>query len=229
MTVWSFGGACLPLNLRLGGRLCVVVGAGTVGLRKCASLLTAGARVRLIDPLADRLENLPAGLERVARKYCRGDLAGAWLVVVATGDPEVNRLVAEEAREEKSLVNLADDPSAGDVIWPAIFRRGDLEVAVSTGGRSPALASRVRDRIAALLGPEWAGVLEIAAALRQKRLTHPDKFKYDREVLQSLLTGRLPSLIAEGNLAEIDRLLGAIAGEGTTLAVLGVTLPEEMS
>jgi len=219
----------VPLHLRLAGRFCIVVGAGAVGLRKCGNLLAAGANVRLIDPGAAKLKNCHPGLDLVARLYRRGDLRGAWLVVAATGNRNVNQAVAEEAGTEGALVNIVDDPEAGDIFWPAVFRRGDLTVSVSTGGGSPALASQVRDRVAELIGPEWAAVLQIAAALRQKRLTHPDKIKYDQEILRSFLAGRLPALVAEGNSAEIDRLLGTLVGEGTTLATLGVALPEEMT
>lgn len=222
-----FSGETLALNLRLIGRFCVVVGGGPVGLRKCGALVAAGARVRLVDPRGANLPIPRGSVEVVARKYQQGDLRGAFLVVAATGDRAVNRQITEEAGEEGALLNVADEPSAGDVFWPAAFRRGALEVAVSTSGRSPALASRVRNLIAESIGPEWAGVVEIAAALRRKRLTHPDKIKYDQGVLQSLLENRLPALVAAGDRDGIDRVLERIVGENVSLAALEVTLPEE--
>jgi precorrin-2 dehydrogenase/sirohydrochlorin ferrochelatase len=130
-------------------------------------------------------------------------------------------------------VNVADAPGEGDFTLPAVLRRGDLTVAVSTAGGSPALAAAVRDRVAELLGGEWAETLAIVAALRRKKLTFPqknltasEKTEYDREILRRLLEGGLPSLVAGGRIAEIDRLLVDTCGEGCSLADLGIGLPK---
>jgi len=156
-----------PILLSVAGRLCVVVGGGPVALRKARGLLAAGARVRVV---AVELAAAPvdlAGLEVSLHPYCDGDLAGAYLVFAATGDRTVNAAVVREARRRGVLVGVADAPEDGDFALPALLRRGDLTVAVATGGRSPALAALVRDRLASQLGPEWAAVLEIAAPLRR--------------------------------------------------------------
>jgi precorrin-2 dehydrogenase/sirohydrochlorin ferrochelatase len=216
-----------PIQLQLKGRLCTVVGGGRVGLRKASGLLRAGARVRLVtaEPTADFSSRQE--IEIIRRPYREGDLAGAFLAFAATDDRRVNAAVAAEARRLNIPVNIADDPEASDFFLPAAFFRGDLAVAVTTGGRSPALAAQVRDQLAALIGPEWETVLEIAAALRQKRLTLPEKTKYNQKILH-LLEGGLPSLISGGDAAGIDDLLSRLLGKGFSLADLGIHLPKGM-
>jgi precorrin-2 dehydrogenase/sirohydrochlorin ferrochelatase len=218
-----------PILLNLENRLCVVVGGGAVGLRKVRSLLEAGARVRLIAPEPAAPVKDLENVETVRRCYRRGDLKGAFLAFAATDDREVNAAVLREARETDVLANLADAPADGDFTLPALLRRGDLTVSVSTGGRSPALAALVRDRLNAALGPEWAAVVEIAAALRRKRLTVGMKTEYNLAILRRLLDGGLPDLIAGRNSAGIDHLLEALFGEGFSLAELGIHLPKEMT
>jgi precorrin-2 dehydrogenase/sirohydrochlorin ferrochelatase len=217
-----------PILLQLRGRLCTVVGGGRVGLRKAEGLLHAGARVRLITAAstADFLSR-PA-MEIIPRPYREGDLAGAFLAFAATDDPGVNATVAADAHRFKIPVNIADNPEASDFLLPATFCRGDLAVAVTTGGRSPALAAQVRDQLAIWLGPEWGTVLEIAAALRQKRLTLAEKTEYNQEILHRLIEGGLPSLIAAGNAEKVDDLLDRLMGKGFSLADLGIHLPKGM-
>jgi precorrin-2 dehydrogenase/sirohydrochlorin ferrochelatase len=124
---------------------------------------------------------------------------------------------------------MADAPAAGDFTLPALLVRGDLTVSVSTGGSSPALAALVRDHLSGTLGPEWSTVLEIAAALRRKRLTLGKKTEYNRAILRRILDGGLPALIARRNTAGIDHLLETLFGEGFSLAELGIHLPKEMT
>lgn len=217
-----------PILLQLNERLCVVVGGGSVGLRKVQALLQAGARVRLIDPEpAPSLEAF-ADVEIIRRPYRPGDLGGASLAFAATGERDTNAAVVREARQRSIPVNTADAPEECDFTLPALLRRGELTVAVSTGGRSPALAALVREHLAGTLGPEWATVLEIAAALRRKRLTLRGKSEYNQAILRRLLAADLPVLVAERNAASIDRLLKSLFGEGFSLAELGVHLPKGM-
>lgn len=215
-----------PILLDIRDRLCVVVGGGPVGMRKVRGLLDAGARVRLIDPEPSAAEGLP-DVEVAARPYRTGDLQGAVLAFAAAGNRRTNAAVAADARKAGILVNVADAPLEGDFRLPALLRRQDLTVAVSTAGRSPALAAVLRDRLAQNLGPEWATVVDLAAALRQKRLTPPRGNEYNQTILCQLLDGGLPALIAHNDPAAIDRLLATLLGEGFSLAELGVQLPKE--
>jgi precorrin-2 dehydrogenase/sirohydrochlorin ferrochelatase len=213
-----------PIFLQLQERLCVVVGGGAVGRRKAQALLKAGGRVRLVGP--ESSEPPPAGVERIVRPYRQGDLAGAFLAFAATDDRQVNAAVVVEARAAGIPVNVADLPEEGNFLLPATLHRGDLTIAVSTGGRTPALAALIRDRLDTTLGPEWSLVLEIAAGLRQKKLTLQPEVEYNSQVLQQLLAGGLPDLLAAGAVTEIDRLLVRVAGAGCSLAGLGIFLPK---
>jgi precorrin-2 dehydrogenase/sirohydrochlorin ferrochelatase len=217
--------ADFPLLFRLQGRLCVVVGGGPVGWRKVRALREAQATVRLVDPSpADN--GRTGGIEMLYRPFRPEDLDGAALAFAATGDREINAAVAREARRRSIPVNIADAPEEGDFALPAVGRRGEITLAVGTGGASPALASLLRDRISAALGPEWETVLALASALRRKGLTPSQQPAYNFEVLRCLLADGLPEMIAGDDLEGVDRLLAAHLGEGFSLAELGIHMPE---
>jgi precorrin-2 dehydrogenase/sirohydrochlorin ferrochelatase len=150
-----------------------VVGGGAVATRKARKLLQAGAEVVVVSSEM-RPELLGMNVEAYKRAYEYGDLEGAELAFAATDSREVNAAVAREARERGVRVNVADRPSEGDFAVPATLRRGGLQVAVSTGGASPALARRIRTELEAVFGPEWAGVVEELEAARRSGEA-PDK------------------------------------------------------
>jgi precorrin-2 dehydrogenase / sirohydrochlorin ferrochelatase len=158
-----------PMMVDLTGRRCLVVGGGRVAERKVELLLDCEAVVEVVSPVTtSKLTALAAaGTIRLARRTARADdLAGAFLIFVTTDDPAVNHTVAVQARETGSLVNVADAPDACSFLVPSVVRRGDLAIAISTGGGSPALAKRLRQRIEATIGPEYEAFL---AALRELR------------------------------------------------------------
>jgi siroheme synthase-like protein len=153
--------ACLDLR----GRRCVVVGGGSVGLEKTKGLLACGAEVTVVSPeLHAELAALDVTVHR--RRYRRGDLRGAFLVIAATSDRAVNERVHRDAEARAMLCNVADVPDLCNFILPAVHREGPIAVAVSTGGASPALAKRIRDDVAASLTPRHAELAERLAALR---------------------------------------------------------------
>lgn len=153
--------ACLDLE----GRRTLVVGGGAVALEKAQGLLDCGAAVTVVAPVViDRLARLR--VELVRRAYDTSDLDGCFLVVAATSDTEVNRRVHGDAEERGLLCNVADVPELCNFILPAVHRAGPIAVAVSTGGASPALAQRIRDDVAALVGPRH---VELARELRDRR------------------------------------------------------------
>lgn len=217
--------ADFPITLQLSNQLCVVVGAGAVGQRKLAGLRRAGARIRLIAPDAPPSLAAP-DLELCPRPYHPDDLYGATLVFAATNDRALNAAIARQARVAGLLVNVADAPAEGNFTLPALARQGDLTIAVSSGGASPALSALVRDQLSQEFGPEWAMVLEIAAALRQKRLTPLQGSEYNQEVLRRLLEQGLPALIKAGATPAIDQLLQEYCGPDCSLSTLGVHLPK---
>jgi precorrin-2 dehydrogenase/sirohydrochlorin ferrochelatase len=160
-----------PMFLKLEGRRCLVVGAGTVAEGKIRSLLEAGASVQVVAPEAV-LQIQKWAWEGVVGWSPRGfqphELDGAFLVVTATASPEVNAQVFHEARERKVLCNSVDDPEHCDFYYPAVVNRGDLQIAISTNGRSPALAQRLRQELEEQFGPEYeAWVKQLGAARDQ--------------------------------------------------------------
>lgn len=217
-----------PIILDLRGRLAVVVGGGAVGRRKVTGLLAAGARVRLIswDPVPPACWSQPVELH--LRPFHPADLDDAALAFAATGINEVDQAVLAAARERRIPANLAALPEAGDFTVPAVLRRGDLLIAAATAGQAPALAKVICDRLGADLGPEWAMVVKIAARLRTKKLTTSAENVYSYKVLADLVDGGLAELLALRNDEEIDHLLTRVCGRETTLAELGLTLPDHM-
>ena len=160
-----------PVLLDLAGRRCVMVGGGIIAGRRVDGLLTAGARVTVISPRLTRTLAALAAEGRIdheAREYRAGDLDGADLAFVATDAGEVNAAVAREARARGVWINAADDPARCTFILPALVRRGDLTVAVATGGSSPALARAIREELETYLTDDYATLAAIAAEARRE-------------------------------------------------------------
>lgn len=158
--------ATYPLFLKLEGRTCLVVGGGTVGLRKATSLLEAGALVRLVCLEAAPSE-VPTGLEWITAPYSSTHLVNACLVYAAA-NTEVNRVVVVEANARGIWVNSATNPEDGDFLVPASARSGKIEIAVSTGGASPAVAAYLRDHLASNIDNAMIDWVEALAALREE-------------------------------------------------------------
>lgn len=179
----------LALNIRMDGRLAVIIGGGAVALRKIRTLLAAGTAVRVVAArVSPEIASLHvAGLISLRNgTYTASDLDGAFLVVTATDDAEVNRQICSEATRRGILTAVTDNPAAGDCSFPAVLHRGNLEIAVSTGGRCPAFAADVRDRIAESIGTEYGAILERLAMGREKLLTNGSPSTYNTQVLRSL-------------------------------------------
>ena len=143
-----------PIFLKLTSRPCAVVGAGALAESKIESLLAANAKVTVIAPKVNgRIQQLAESgdVSLIEREYAEGDLAGQFLAVAATDNPAVNRAVFREASARGVLINAVDDPPFCDFYFPSVVRRGDLQIAISTAGASPALAQRLRKEINALL------------------------------------------------------------------------------
>jgi precorrin-2 dehydrogenase / sirohydrochlorin ferrochelatase len=157
--------------LKLEGRPVLVVGGGPVAERKIAALLVSGAVITVVSPeaTASIRELARAGrLRWVARPYERGDIGDAPLVYVAAGRAEVNGAVRQDALGVGAWVNVADEPDLCDFFVPAVVQRGDLSIAVSTSGASPALARRIRETLDAQFGPEYEAALQELRAIRDE-------------------------------------------------------------
>jgi precorrin-2 dehydrogenase/sirohydrochlorin ferrochelatase len=195
-----------PIVVDLAGRPVVVVGAGPVAARKVTGLLPAGPDIHVVAP--DVLPGLDAlaaaGRVRLSRRgYATGDLDGAALAFAA-GPAAVNRQVAADAAAAGVPVCVTDDPGAGSFTTPATLRRGELLVAVATGGRAPGLAGALRRRLGHELGPEWSGLVELLGEHRE-RLPRAGDDAWDR-----LLDGRLADALRSGDHAGALRLLDTL-------------------
>jgi precorrin-2 dehydrogenase/sirohydrochlorin ferrochelatase len=158
-----------PIYLEMRGRRCLVIGGGAVAERKIAHLLEAGAEVTVISP--DASENVARwsrnnSIQLEARCYQNGDLDGYELAFVATDDDRVNASVYQEGKSRGVWVNAADDPAHCDFILPSVLRRGDLTVAVSSGGQSPALARTIREELEIYFSREYEQLAQLAAETR---------------------------------------------------------------
>ncbi len=185
----------LPILLDLRDRPAVVVGGGEVAERKIAALLVAGARVTVVSPrVTDRIgEWAGAGRLRLERReYRAGDLGGARLAYVATGDARVNRAAREEADAAGAWLNVADEPALCDFFVPAVVRRGDLTIAISTEGASPALAARLRERFEHDVGAQYAELVEKLGNIRARCRAAGTPISEAREEIERLIDTVLP-------------------------------------
>ena len=160
-----------PIFLNLEGKKCVVVGGGEVALRKVRALLDSGARVVVVSPtLNSGLAQLARveTISLISREYEPKDLKDAVIVVAATDIAEVNQNIAKKARKHGILVNVVDRPEESDFIMPSLVRRGDLILAVSTSGASPALAKKIRMRLEQTFGEEYSPLLSLIKEVRQE-------------------------------------------------------------
>jgi siroheme synthase-like protein len=202
-----------PVYLNLTGKRVVVIGGGEVAERKVTSLMGTGAAVTLISPdvTADLLSLSSANsIEWKKRSYEHGDCADAAIVFSATNDPEVSRAVWDEATKNGVLINTADQPALCDFIMPAVVRRGDLAVAISTGGASPALAATLREKLSEVIGPEYQELLEVLSRTRpqiQQRFSDES----DRKAIHyRILESNLIALLKKQDRNGAERLLKEI-------------------
>ena len=201
-----------PVFLNLRGRRVVVVGGGQVALRKVRGLMECGAVVTVIAPDAvPALEDLAqkGRIELVRREYQSGDLHGASLVVASTDRREVNAQVSAEAAEEGIFVNVVDDPELCSFIMPSVLSRGDLVVAVSTGGRSPLLARLVRDLLADVIGPEYGEMAALMGRLRPEVRRAAATEAERAEIWQRVLASPAMDLLREGKVHEAEEVARA--------------------
>ncbi len=155
--------------LNLKDRAVVVIGGGVIATRKVAELLASGARVTVISPtVSPRVARWARDgrLRHRSRPYRRGDLKGSRLAIAATSDPGEQTRIAHEAQTTLTWVNVVDQPEACDFVAPAVVRRGDLTIAVSTGGRNPALARWIKRQLDSSVGREYGRLTTILAAIR---------------------------------------------------------------
>jgi precorrin-2 dehydrogenase len=179
--------ACLDLE----GRSALVVGAGRIGTEKAQGLLETGARVTVVAPEADP-ELLELPVEWLHRGYRSSDLESRFVVVAATSDRALNQRVFADAEARAMLCNVVDTPDLCSFILPAVHRQGPIALAVSTGGASPALAQRLRERLAEQIGPEHAELAHRLQDLRPWAKEHYPTYEERRDFFQDLVAKAMP-------------------------------------
>ena len=206
-----------PVSLELGGRSAVVIGEDAVRHGKADSLIAAGARVCVIaaEPVEAIAQLVGDGATVLRRSYRPGDLGGAFICVASSKDPEERRAIFDEAEERRVLLNIMDDNPHCHFAAPAIVRRGDLVIAISTGGRSPALASRLRTELEERFGPRWEHLVDVIGDVRARTLPRlPDLADRSRRWSRALDLEELEALLAEGREDEAAAALEARLLEG---------------
>ena len=197
-----------PIFLSVAGTPCVVVGAGPVAQRKSLALLSAGAAVTVVAPQAtERVESLAVEgrLQWLAEAYEPKHLDGARLVFAATDDAELNQRVAADARARGALVNVAEPPEAGDFAVPATVKRGEICIAVSTGGASPALAKKLREQIEAVVGEEYAALARLLGELRPDVEREVRAQNKRQQVYEAILNSDVLALLRDGKAGDARR------------------------
>jgi precorrin-2 dehydrogenase/sirohydrochlorin ferrochelatase len=213
-----------PLFAVIEEKPCLVVGGGAVGERKVADLMAAGARVTVVSrtltpelaALADRGE-----ITYLPEDFRESQVEGMALVMAATDDPQVNARVSAAAQARAIWVNVADDPEYCTFIVPAMVRRGDLTLAISTGGASPALARQVREELQQHFGPEYGPYLDLLRRVRTRvladRRAHPD----NGPLFHRLVNSPLREAMAQGDRARVLSLLHEVLGSVLSTPILG--------
>ena len=215
----------IPIFLQVQGKPCLVVGGGEVASRKVALLLDAGAQVTVISPeVTDEIKEL-AGSQRVTllrRAYRTGDMQGCHLVYAATDDRDLQRRLADEARQSGIFINVADAPEFCSFIAPAVVRRGRLQVAISTAGASPAFARQLRLRIEQDLGEEIEVLLELMGELRDwLKRREPDPAVRARKIA-ALADSGLEQALRRGDSKAVEAIIARCLGCEVKLSDLGI-------
>jgi precorrin-2 dehydrogenase / sirohydrochlorin ferrochelatase len=200
--------------MKLEGRQCLVVGAGKVGEPKISGLLETGARLRVVAPEASAAVHEWAREGKIVlelRPFSTDDLAGAFLAVVATSSRSLNEHVYREAQRRGILCNVVDVPDLCDFFYPAVVRRGDLQIAVSTAGQSPSLAGKIRQQLEAQFGPGYADWVAELGATRKLILASDLDKERKLDLLHSLVSREAAeAAIAGAALSEANEVVAAV-------------------
>jgi precorrin-2 dehydrogenase / sirohydrochlorin ferrochelatase len=206
-----------PVNLNIECRQCLVVGGGPVAFRKAKMLLDCGAEVTVVskDFCAEfqKFSNI-SSISLVQRQYFSSDLDEKFLVIGATDDSELNRRISADAEKQNKLCNIADVPEICNFILPSVIRRGDLVIAVSTSGKSPAFAKHLRKDLEKIFGDEYARFLDLMGAIRKKLLSAQHDPEAHKPIFERLIQSGLLDMIKNHQTEDINRLLAEVVGEG---------------
>jgi len=206
-----------PVNLDIKGRKCLVIGGGEVGTRKVKSLLECMASVTVVSPAASEKLLKLSGLDMITlikRSYVESDLEGMFLVICATDDEKLNRQVSRDAEKLNMLCNIADRPEACNFILPSVVKRGDLVISISTSGKSPAYAEKLRKDLEKQYGEEYGILIRMMGAIRSRLLREQHEPEAHKHIFEELIEKDLLNMIRDNDTGRINSVLFNILGEG---------------
>ena len=206
-----------PVSLDIQNRKCLVVGGGPVGTRKVMTLLECGAVVTVVssDVAEELLELAEKKMIKLKRRpYESSDIDGMFLVIGATDNEELNRQINKDAEHQNKLCNIADRPEACNFILPSIVNRGNLVIAISTSGKSPAFARKMRQDLEKEFGEEYDEFLELMGAIRKKALSEKHEPEAHKQLFEQLINRGLVDMVRNHDEERINSLLLEIFGEG---------------
>ncbi len=189
------------INLKLDNKKCLVIGGGKVALRKVRSLLDCDAHVTVISPAyIEEFSNLKDHPKLILKKrlFKMSDLNSCFLVVAATDNDEVNSFIAKVCHNSNILVNVVDNPDESSFFVPSVLRRGDLSISISTNGKSPALAAKIKRDLSKEYGDEYIKYVDLLGKIRQEVLEKIDDPAKRREIFLKLIDSDLLDLIKKG-------------------------------
>jgi precorrin-2 dehydrogenase/sirohydrochlorin ferrochelatase len=196
-----------PLFLNLSGKNCLIVGGGPVAERKAASLLEYGANIKIVSPAVEK--EIAAWAEEnvltwVAREFAADDLDGAYMVFIATDDNGLNKNIADRCRQKGILVNAVDDPPNCDFFVPSVLRRDCLAVAISTEGRSPMFAARLRRQLESIITEEYGQIVNMLGQVRDELRCSSLDITQRKQFLEQLVDFDLLDLLQTGRYQEAE-------------------------
>jgi precorrin-2 dehydrogenase/sirohydrochlorin ferrochelatase len=206
-----------PIYLDIKDKDCLVIGGGSVGTRKVETLLECGAKVTVVSiDASEKLKKLSnsGAIQLKKRAFQTTDLDGVFLVIGATDDEDLNVRIHEAAERRRVLCNIADRPEACNFILPSIVSRGDLIIAISTSGKSPALAKKLRKQLEAQFGSEYAGYLNLMGAIRKKLLSKDHGPEAHKHLFEQLIETDLVQMLKNADTDAINTLLLDVLGDG---------------
>jgi len=204
-----------PVYIQLRDQACVVIGGGKIAEGKVEGLLAAEAKITVISPdLTQRLQELveQEQIAYLARVYRSGDLTGAFMVICATDQVDINHQVWQEANSNHQLVNVVDDTPRCNFIAPSILRKGDLTIAISTSGKAPALAVRLKERLQREIGPEYERFLELAGELREPLARSIPDFETRKTIWYELVDSEILEVLAQGDEIAAREIISRVVG-----------------
>jgi precorrin-2 dehydrogenase len=206
-----------PVNLDIQNRKCLVVGGGSVGTRKVMTLVECGAVVTVVSSdVAEELLELAKKkmIELKKRPYESSDIDGMFLVIGATDNEALNRQINKDAEHQNKLCNIADRPDVCNFVLPSIVNRGNLVIAISTSGKSPAFAKKMRQDLEKEFGEEYDEFLQLMGAIRKKALSEKHEPEAHKHLFEQLINRGLVDMVRKHDEERINSLLLEIFGQG---------------